>query len=260
MLVLTDLRLRILGIKRALANLIERSINARIVRPMELGLLFEQEHLRRFFDHFKIDCVFDVGANTGQYAAMLRNHASYSGPIISFEPNPDVSAVLKSKAQRDPCWFVEEIAVGSSTEQAKFNITVEDQLASLHKPQTTDMEVFSAAATISRVIDVKVSTLEIELYKYRQKLRFKRPFLKMDTQGHDIDVARGAGTMLREFVGLQSELAIKRIYENAPSYDEALRFYADSGFILSAFVPNNAFFFPYLIEMDCIMFNKNYLD
>ena len=230
------------------------------MRPQEIALLFEQEHLRRFIDHFKIDCVFDVGANAGQYAAMLRKRAAYSGPIISFEPNPDVAAVLKNKARRDPCWFVEEVALGSSSGRATLNVTVEDQLASLHKPQATETELLAAAAKISRMLDVTVSTLEIELCKYQHKLGFKRPFLKMDTQGHDVQVALGAGTMLSEFVGLQSELAIKRAYANAPNYDEALRFYTDRGFILSAFVPNNALFFPYLIEIDCIMFNENRLD
>ena len=44
----------------------------------------------------------------------------------------------------------------------------------------------------------------------------------------------GAGARLNEFVGLQSELAIKRIYANAPSYNETLKFYQDNGFILSA--------------------------
>ena len=62
--------------------------------------------------------------------------------------------------------------------------------------------------------------------------------------------------MLSEFVGIQSELAIKRIYANTPGYQEALKFYTDRGFILSAFVPNNSGYFPYLIEMDCIMFNE----
>ena len=79
----------------------------------------------------------------------------------------------------------------------------------------------------------------------------------MDTQGHDIEVALGAGKLLSEFIGIQSELAIKRIYADAPTYDEALKFYADRGFVLSAFVPNNAGHFPYLIETDCIMFRDD---
>jgi hypothetical protein len=70
-------------------------------------------------------------------------------------------------------------------------------------------------------------------------------------------VARGAGESIREFVGLQTELAIQRLYAGTPRYDEALDFYREYGFVLSALVPNNEGTFPYLIETDCIMFRAD---
>jgi FkbM family methyltransferase len=243
-----------MGLRGSLAALFEGVLKARIVRPDNIGPLFEERHLYRFFRYFKIDCVFDVGANAGQYATMIRERAAYTGPIISFEPNPEVAAILREKARRDGRWFVEEVALGAISGQATFNVATENQMSSLHEPQTTETELFVGSAAIKQTINVTTSTLDVEVPKYRQKLGFKRPFLKMDTQGHDIEVALGAGNMLRDFVGLQSELAIKRVYANAPRYEDAIKFYSDRGFILSALVPNNSGFFPYLIEMDCIMF------
>jgi hypothetical protein len=49
-------------------------------RLREIGLLFEQEHLRRFLSHFNVNCVFDVGANAGQYATMLRQDKGQTAP------------------------------------------------------------------------------------------------------------------------------------------------------------------------------------
>ena len=46
---------------------------------------------------------------------------------------------------------------------------------------------------------------------------------------------------------------MKKIYESSVDYREALTFYEKCGFSLSALVPNNAGFFPRLIEVDCIM-------
>src|SRR4051794_41980871 len=37
------------------------------------------------------------------------------------------------------------------------------------------------------------STLAEELPRWREQLGFQRPFLKMDTQGHDVAVFEGAG-------------------------------------------------------------------
>jgi FkbM family methyltransferase len=54
--------------------------------------------------------VFDVGANAGQYALLLR-HLGYKKAIISFEPIPDTARKLRKLAAKDKQWFVEEIAL-----------------------------------------------------------------------------------------------------------------------------------------------------
>jgi hypothetical protein len=85
---------------------------------------------------------------------------------------------------------------------------------------------------------------------------FQRPFLKMDTQGNDVRVFDGAGDSIGEFVGLQSELSIRKIYHDTGFYFETINHYMEKGFVVSALVPNNAGHFPDLIEIDCIMYQK----
>jgi hypothetical protein len=77
-----------MGIKRVLADFAEALMGTRIMLPGQVGLVYEEEHLKRFFDHFRIDCVFDVGANAGQYAEMLRTRTGYSIAGRSFHSNP----------------------------------------------------------------------------------------------------------------------------------------------------------------------------
>jgi FkbM family methyltransferase len=241
----------LLGIAR---RIIERALDVQIVPVGKVPLAFEWEHLRRFFPHFGVDCVFDVGANAGQYASMLRRRVGYRGPIISYEPVPEVAAKLRTAAADDRSWAVEELALDAKAGQASLNLFAGDEFNSLHQPSDLALEQFPRYVQPVRRIEVCTRTLADELAKYQTKLDFKRPFLKLDTQGHDLSVAAGAGDRLRDFVGLQSELAIRRLYEGAPSYDEALQFYRDRGFELSALVPNNLGHFPRLLEIDCIMF------
>ena len=72
----------------------------------------------------------------------------------------------------------------------------------------------------------------------------------------DHDVVEGAGELIRQFVGLQSELSIRRIYSGTYYFDEVLRRYKEFGFVVSALVPNNSGHFPDLVEIDCIMYRK----
>jgi hypothetical protein len=83
--------------------------------------------------------------------------------------------------------------------------------------------------------------------------QFKRPFLKLDTQGFDVRIVQAGAPVVKEFIGLQSEMAVAKLYADSVDFRDALRVYEQSGFVLSAFVPNNAGHFPRLIETDCIM-------
>jgi FkbM family methyltransferase len=245
-----------MGVHSIARRLVERVFGVQVIPYGQAAFVFEREHLRRFLAHFEVDCVFDVGANVGQYAQMLRERAGYVGTIISYEPIPELAAQLRMAAKSDPAWFIEELALGDAEGTATFNIYASDQFSSIHEFSMAGAEQFPADSQLARRVEVRTVTLAGEIAKYRAKIGFRRPFLKMDTQGHDLVVAVGAGEELTTFVGLQSELAIVRLYASAPTYREALDYYASYGFTLSAFVPNNFGFFPRLLEMDCIMFRE----
>ena len=75
-----------------------------------MASIFEEAHLQRFFEHYTVNCVFDVGANEGQYATMLRQKVGYQSDIISFEPIPAAAEILRQKSRKNPRWHVEQIA------------------------------------------------------------------------------------------------------------------------------------------------------
>ena len=240
--------------KRQLARVAERLSGAVIIHPAEVHQLPERLHLRRFFQHFAVDAVFDVGANQGQYAVQLRDEIGFQGHIISFEPVPELAARLTEHAAGDPRWHVEAVALDREAGPATFNVMACDVFSSLHRPDAGQPEVFADANAVARSIKVMRTTLATALPAWREKLGFRRPFLKMDTQGNDLAVFEGGGDAVREFVGLQSELSYHRIYAGAPGFAEALQAYEARGFRLSALVPNTAGHFPDLHEVDCILY------
>ena len=56
---------------------------------------------------------------------------------------------------------------------------------------------------------------------------------------------------------MRAELAIRRLYEGAPDFSEALSVLRSKGFEPSAFVPNNEGHFPEMYEVDCILYNRD---
>jgi FkbM family methyltransferase len=212
--------------------------------------LIEERHLHRLLKYLDVDCVFDVGANIGQYGHMLREYVGYDGRIVSFEPNPAVLGQLEEAASHDPLWHIERMGLGSSAEMAEFHAYDLSELGSFRRFSPSEHAPQNRA---SKTITMPIQTLESYMSEARQRWNFKRPFLKLDTQGFDLEVAKGAGHALRDFVGLQSEIAFQTIYADAPDYLSALDFYQSSGFVISRLVPIHEIHFPQLVEMDVIM-------
>jgi FkbM family methyltransferase len=228
-----------------------------LVRKGTAWKLFEAEHLDRFLRAFEIDCVFDVGANIGQYGGFLRD-LGFSGRIISFEPNPGAFASLRAASAHDDLWVAENIALDETRKTTLFNVMAHSEFSSLHEPDHSSTVQFHALNAISQRISVETETLDNLFGALQARYGFSRPFLKLDTQGHDLKIIRGAETVLHAFVGLQSELSFTQIYADQPSAFEALDHYRSKNFQLTALVPNNHGYFPNLTEMDCIMYNRAY--
>ncbi|HEX7819349.1 MAG TPA: FkbM family methyltransferase [Sphingobium sp.] len=215
--------------------------------------------LRRFLSHFEVDCVIDVGANAGQYATMLRRDVGFRGTILSFEPNPAVFVALERRAKADRHWHVHNIALSDSDGIAPFNIMTANQFSSLNAPVAGQDAIFENRNAVARTVDVQTRRLDGLWLELAATHGLLRPFLKMDTQGHDRSVCAGAGAMLRLMTGVQTELAVRPIYAGATAYREMIDLMAEAGFAPNAFFANNKGHFPLLVEMDGLFVRNSLL-
>jgi FkbM family methyltransferase len=206
--------------------------------------------LRRFFAHFGVDCVLDVGANAGQYAMMLRRDVGFSGTILSFEPNPSVFAKLEAAARSDPRWHVNQVALSDRDGEARFNIMAADQFSSLNAPGEGLEPIFAKRNKVEQSVTVPCRRLETLLPELAQAQSARALLLKMDTQGHDASVIAGAGASLSRMAGVQSELAIRPLYEGATDWQAMVATMRAAGFLPNAVFANNKGHFPLLVEMD----------
>ncbi len=253
---LSDLRNLRLVDREVLAAELEATSVARL-REARLYAVWEEYQLARLFRYLDVDCVFDVGANRGQYARTLRGPVGYRGLIVSFEPNPDEAARAREAARDDPLWHVEEVALDEADGRRELNVMAKHQFSSLKDPRHDETDLFVDMNHVVSTVDVRTETLDTAFDRWRKTHGFERPFLKMDTQGHDLTVVRSGPRAVQQLVGLQSELAIRRLYAGAPDFREAVTAYEELGFEMNAIVPNNAGHFPRLVESDCIMIRSS---
>ena len=242
---------------RRARRLLGRVRHARYYDRRHLYEVWEQQHLQRVFRYAHVDCVFDVGANRGQYASMLRAKTGFRGLIVSFEPVPELAAELRERAAADPLWLVEELAIADLNGVQPLRVMASDEFSSLSHASTADTTNLQDQNTPVRTVEVRTETLGTAYRRLTAQYGFAHPFLKLDTQGYDVRVIEAGRDVLPEFVGLQSELAVKRLYTDSIDFRTALTVYEEAGFELSAFVPNNAGHFPVLLEMDCIMLRRD---
>lgn len=207
-------------------------------------------HVAGLLARYDVNCVFDVGANVGQYGQRLRE-LGYSGRIISFEPTSRALARLQVAAQDDPNWWVMPFALGR---EAKVESMFVDwsSMNSLLEPTEYGRgryKRFKKASTeeieIRRLVDVMTEAME--------GLTNPRPFLKMDTQGFDLEVFAGAGDRIAEFIGLQSEVAVLALYEGSPLMRESLDVYEAAGFGITGMYPVTREASGRVVEFDCVM-------
>lgn len=236
-----------------------RLLGRLVLRPEHLYSLWQEEHLARLFEHLGVDAVFDVGANRGQFADMLREQVAFKGPIFSFEPIPELAAQLRERARQDADWHIEELALTSADGSTAFNVMEVSEFSSVATPSHEESGLFRKLNAVHESIVVPAETLATAWTRLKKQHGFRRPFLKLDTQGFDVEIATASPATLHEFVALQSELALTRLYEEAVRFDAALQAYRQCGFVPAMFMAINPDHFPLMVETDCLLVREDLL-
>jgi FkbM family methyltransferase len=214
-------------------------------------------HLQQLFRIAEVNCVLDVGAHYGEFAQLLRGFG-YSGRIISFEPDPESYKLLAERALRDTHWCARRMALGSENGTAMLNIMHHSQLNSLRVPSAAGISIIPEdGMTVKSVEHVPLQRVDSIFDDCVGGIATPRVFLKVDVQGYDLEVLRGATISMPYIVALQSEVSLKPIYEQAPSFSEAIHFLQSLGFDVTGLFPAGSLSNLAIIDLDCVMIRSN---
>ena len=185
-----------------------------------------------------IDCVLDVGANTGQYGTDLRA-ARFTGRILSVEPLSSAFAELTQATERDPSWTAVRAAASDQAGTLLLHIAGNSVSSS---PLPMLAEHVSAAPDSAYVGTEEVPAMTVDEIVAQHGIEPNRTLLKIDVQGFENSVLDGAADTLKLFNAVQLELSLVPLYDGGRLMPEMIARMDAHGFDLWLIEP--AFFEP----------------
>jgi FkbM family methyltransferase len=180
--------------------------DARLRAALAAGAAVAAEHLSLLSD-LRPASVVDVGANVGQFTLAVR-HILPQIPVIAFEPLARPAGIFAKLFGKDPQIRLERIALGAETRRASMVVTAADDSSSLLPVGAEQLRIFpgtqavgTAAVEVDR-LDRRVTAAELRA----------PALLKIDVQGYELEVLRGAEGVLGAFEHVYVEASFRQLY------------------------------------------------
>src|ERR1041385_7896858 len=204
-------------------TLLKRSIRNVLRR---FGIDLSDYPLFHYLRRYPPKIALDVGANVGGFGRELRR-LGFRGEIHSFEPHSGAFRELQGAAVHDSRWVCHNFGLGEHETTATLHIAHESVFNSLLSPLRTGSSSDESSASASEE-EVRVRTLDQFINENR--LDSARTFLKVDTQGYELNVLKGGAAALKLIQAVQLELSLRPLYEGQPTMETVVAFMHRSGF------------------------------
>lgn len=190
------------------------------------GVHFPNRRRIELLEQLGVDLVLDVGASSGYFGRQLRRDG-YGGRLVSFEPLSEAFERLHARA--DEQWECHHIGLGAHSGTAVLHRSANSWSSSLLPVTQVHLDVAPGAAYVA---DEDVPLARLDSFGFEGAI-----FLKIDAQGYELEVLRGAHETLRRTVLMELELSTTELYEGQPLLWEVLAELHERGFALAAMSP-----------------------
>jgi FkbM family methyltransferase len=152
----------------------------------------------------------------------------YRGRIVSFEPLSAAREILLKASSGDPLWEVApRAAIGS--EDGEIEIHVAGNLASSSVLDMMEVHLKNAPRTkyvgVEKVPLRRLDAVGLEYIRSDSVL-----LIKIDTQGYEDKVLKGATELLKVAVGVHLEMSMVQLYQGQPLFDSLIPDLKERGF------------------------------
>lgn len=211
-------------------------------------------HLTSLFQKYSIECVIDVGANSGQYGTFLRS-IGFDGWIVSFEPVKSVFEKLTESAKEDDKWICYNVALGDKDEKKIINVYSSSVFSSFLDASDYSKGIWKSLENVIPE-EVSVKMLDDIFSEISERTGCTHFYLKLDTQGYDLNVFNGGLKTLANVDAIQTELSLIHVYKEMLSPYEVLAELHKQNYHISGMYPINRDESLAVIEYDCVLVKK----
>lgn len=216
----TKIRIQLRIARTRATKLIALLADGEYRRGLREGVAASVEHAKIPFRD-DIRTVIDVGASHGQFA-LFASRRFPKARIVSFEPLPgpreDLSKLLSERVD------VRATAVGATVGTVSMNVARNDDSSSALPIGARQSELFPGSEAVD-TIEAPITTLDQALPE-----AIERPcLLKVDVQGLELEVLRGATQVLTQVDEALIECSFIELYEGQALADEVIAFAHSTG-------------------------------
>ena len=155
----------------------------------------------------KGDKVFDIGAHKGAYLYYMSKLVGKSGKVYAFEPQSLLyEYLLTIKALFSSEIILENLALSDSSKEQVLNIPA-------HKNENKSSPGASLSNNFEGQKIIKTELIQsVSLDEYCKHSNIRPDFLKIDVEGHELEVLKGAAEILKSYKpGLLVEIEERHI-------------------------------------------------
>jgi FkbM family methyltransferase len=186
---------------------------------------------KQLLNYYKIDTVLDVGANSGHFALKLKEGIGYANRVVSFEPLSSAFELLQANAMRYPNWEVLNIALGDTEEMQEINISGNSASSSLLDMLPSHLNSDPESRYIGTEL-IETKTLDSIFENLCDPT--ENIYLKIDTQGYESNVLKGAELSLKHIDIVQMEMALVPLYKGEGLFEQMCMLMGEKGYRLIA--------------------------
>ncbi|CAO3439661.1 hypothetical protein [Azospirillum doebereinerae] len=167
----------------------------------------------------------DLGPGTDPYNALL----SYDDVVVfGFEPNSEKCQQRNDNSGENKKYFPKFVGDGSNR---TFHIMQNPFTSSLYEPNDSILNCFQRM-NLPLISSEEVETICLDDINELDAI----DFLKIDVQGAELDVLRGANKLLSKTLIVHTEVEFIPMYKDQPLYSDVDIFLRERGFLLHRFI------------------------